>query len=217
MSGFDPMTDMTADQIAKLFTARDGTYLFARWGRPIVPVVFGTDDATLAIVKGAIEAVVVLAGHKMAETDPELGANLMMFFFRDWAELPVVPGLDRLVPDLANLCGRLADKDANQYRLFRFDPDGTIKAAFVFVRMDPALQMMDAGDLALCQAAEVICLWSDAAFAGTSPLARLDGQAVLRPDIAAVIRAGYARVMPAVARDPSHAYRLAARLKTAFV
>ncbi|MEL7181186.1 MAG: hypothetical protein AAFN63_15255, partial [Pseudomonadota bacterium] len=64
----------------QLFTRADGSYVFARWGRPIVPVVFGVDEASLAVFKGAIEAVVTLAAHQMAETDPELGANLMIFF-----------------------------------------------------------------------------------------------------------------------------------------
>jgi hypothetical protein len=35
---------------------------------------------------------------------------------------------------------------------------------------------------------------------------------ILRPEIVAVIRAGYDRVLPAVARDSSHALRLAARV-----
>lgn len=203
---------MTAQEVAALFTRADGTYLFARWGRPIVPVVFGVDDATLPVIKGAVEAVVTLARHKMAETDPELGANLMMFFFRDWAELPQVPGLDGLVPGLAALCDRLGAEGANQYRQFRFDPDGTIKAVFVFVRMDAGLSAMAAQDLALAQAVQMICLWSDRAFAKVSPLADLGGQVILRPDIAGVIAAGYDPVMPAVARDASHALRLAARL-----
>jgi len=69
---------MTTD-ISSFFTRGDGTYAFARWGRPIAPVVFGVDDATLAVFKGAIEAVATLANHTMAETDPELGANLMVF------------------------------------------------------------------------------------------------------------------------------------------
>ena len=64
---------------------------------------------------------------------------LMVFFFRDWEELPLVPKLDHLVPDLAPLCARLSGAGANQYRLFRFDADGAIKAAFVFLRMDTAL------------------------------------------------------------------------------
>ena len=78
------MTDTTLaplspEAVAALFTRADGQYLFARWGRPIVPVVFGVEDGTVSILKGAVEAVVALAGHQMAETDPELGANLMVF------------------------------------------------------------------------------------------------------------------------------------------
>ena len=126
---------MTPEEIEAHFTRSDGTFLFARWGRPIVPIVFGVDDATLSVVKGAVEAVVSLAGHEMAETDPELGANLMFFFFRDWDELPQVPDLDRLIPDLVPLVGRLKAADANQYRIFRFDEAGAIRASFVFLRI----------------------------------------------------------------------------------
>ena len=203
---------MQPDQVRQMFTRADGSYLFARWGRPIVPVVFGVEDATLATVKGAIEAVVTLAGHKMAETDPELGANLMIFFFRDWAELPQVPGLEGLIPDLGPLCARLAAEDAHTYRAFRFDADRAIRACFVFLRMAGPLAQMPAEDLALAQATQAICLWSDQAFANTSPLAVAQGRVILRPEIAALIRAAYAPVMPAVAQDPSHALRLAARM-----
>jgi hypothetical protein len=203
---------MQAEQVAALFTHSDGSYRFARWGRPIVPVVFGVDDATLSVVKGAIEAVVVLARHKLAELDPDLGANLMVFFLRDWQELPQVPGLDHLVPDLAALCRRLSDRQANQYRLFRFDPSGALKAAFVFLVMDEALSSMPAEDLALVQAVEIICLWSDTAFAKTAPLAQIGPRVILRPEIAEVIRVAYDPVLPAVATDASHALRIAARL-----
>ncbi len=203
---------MTPDMVEQLFTRRDGSYLCARWGRSIVPVVFGVDDATLSVVKGAIEAVVALAGHEMAEADPELGANLMLFFFSDWAELPEVPNLEKLVPDLGPLCARLRAAGANQYRAFRFDEKGAIKAAFVFLRMDDHLAAMPAEDLALAQAAQVILLWSDQAFAGSSPLARVGAGVILRPAIAGVIRAAYGVAMPAVARDASHALRIAARL-----
>ena len=98
---------MSPEEVEALFTRADGQYLFARWGRPIAPVVFGVEEGTLEIIKGACEAVVALAGHKMAETDPELGSNLMIFFFRDWAELLETPNLDKLVPDLAPLVARL--------------------------------------------------------------------------------------------------------------
>lgn len=204
---------MEPDQVQALFTRGDGQYLCARWGRPIVPVVFGVEDATLSVVKGALEAVVALAGHRMAETDPELGANLMIFFFRDWAELPEVPNLDRLVPGLAELCEKLAAAEANQYRIFRFDPEGAIRAAFVFVRMDAHLAAVPVETLALSQAVQVILLWSDRAFTDLSPLAKGDGGAVmLRPEIAGVIRAVYDPVLPGVAQDPAHALRVAARM-----
>lgn len=203
---------MDHDDIARCFTRADGGYLFARWGRPIVPVVFGVDDATLSVVKGALEAVVFMAGHKMAETDPELGANLLFFFFRDWEELAETPDLDRLVPDFEPLLERLKREDANQYRLFRFDENGAIKAVFVFVRMGAELSKVPAADLALAEAAQVMLLWSERAFVQTGPLGKAADQVVLRPDIAGLIKAAYDPVMPAVARDPSHALRLAARL-----
>jgi hypothetical protein len=205
---------MEPGAIEALFTRGDGQYLFARWGRPIVPVVFGVDDASLAVFKGAFEAVVTLAGHKMAETDPELGANLMVFAFRDWAELLEVPDLDRLVPELPALVARLEAAGANQYRIFRFEAQGAIKAAFVFLKMDDSLAAMEAETLALAQAVQTVLLWSDRAFDGTSPLARVGERVILRPEIGAVIRAGYDRVMPVMARDPAHALRLAARVPT---
>jgi hypothetical protein len=205
---------MGPGEIEALFTRSDGQYLFARWGRPIVPVVFGVDDASLAVFKGAFEAVVALAAHRMAETDPELGANLMVFCFREWGELLEVRDLGRLVPELAALVAKLEAGGANQYRIFRFDAAGAIKAAFVFLKMDAALAAMEAEALALAQAVQTVVLWSDRAFDGTAPLARAGDRVILRPEIGAVIRAGYDPVMPTVARDPSHALRLAARVST---
>ena len=204
---------MDASEIEKLFTRKDGSYLCARWGRPIVPVVFGVDDAAIGVLKGAFEAICVLTGHQMAETDPELGVNVMILFCRDWDELNGVPDLDRLVPELRGLVGRLIKADANQYRIFRFDNDGAIQACFIFLRMDDQLSDVPAETLALSQAVQSIVLWSDVAFADTSPLAMIDGNAVLRPDITGVIRAVYDPVMPAVAQDASHALRLSARLE----
>lgn len=203
---------MEVEAVAALFTRGEGEFLFARWGRPIVPVVFGVADATLPVVKGALEAVVALAGHRMAETDPEIGANLMIFFCRDWGELREVPDLDRLIPDLAALVGRLMAADANQYRIFRFDAAGAIRAAFVFLRMDADLAAVPAETLALSQAVQTILLWSDRAFQEASPLGRVGDSVILRPEIAALIRAAYDPVLPSATREPSHALRLAARI-----
>jgi hypothetical protein len=203
----------TPAEIEALFTRTDGTYLCARWGRPIAPVVFGVDDATLTIIKDALSAVATLAGHEMTDMDPELGSNLMVFFVRDWSELTETPNLDRLIPELAALVPRLENADANQYRFFRFDAAGGIKAAFVFIRMDDALSQVPAETLALSQAVQTILLWSDGAFTQTSPLAvTANGTALLKPEIVSVIRAVYTPVLPVTASDASHALRVAARV-----
>jgi hypothetical protein len=206
---------MTPQEVETLFTRHDGSYGFARWGRPIAPVVFGVEDATLQTVKGALEAVVTLVGHQMAETDPELGSNLMMFFFREWDELLAVPDLEHLIPDLKALVGRLQEADATQYRAFRFDNDGGIQAAFVFLRMNKAMNKIPAEALALGEAVQTIVTWGPQAFAEQSPLAVVpdSGATVLRPEIAAVIAAAYDRMMPVAAEDASHALRLFARLR----
>lgn len=203
---------MDPADIAAYFTRPDGTYLFARWERPIAPVVFGVDDATLGTVKGAIEAMVALAGHRMAETDPEQGANLLVFFFRDWDELLAIGDLGRLVEGLHLLVARLKAGGANQYRHFRFEETGAIRACIAFVRMDESLAETPAETIALGLAAQMILLWSDQAFAERSPLARASGTVVLRPEVAAVIRAAYDPVMPSAASGASHALRLAARV-----
>jgi hypothetical protein len=205
---------MDPKDIEAHFTRSDGSFLFARWGRPLSPIVFGVADETLSVVKGAFEAVCALSGHKMAETDPELGANVMVFFFRDWAELPEVPDLDRMIPDLKPLVERLEKADANQYRIFRFDEDGAIKACFIFLRMDKNLSAVPADTLALSQVVQSMLLWSDTAFKDRSPLGKVEnGAVILRPDIAGLLRAAYDPILPSMAQDPSHALRLFARLQ----
>lgn len=207
---------MTPDEIQPLFTRPDGSYFCARWGRPLSPIIFGVADETLAVFKGALEAVCALAGHQMAETDPELGANLMVFVFRDWDELREVPDLDRLIEGLDPLVDRLKAGGASQYRAFRFDEGGAIRACFLFLCMEGPLAEVPAESLALAQVVQAMLVWSDQAFATRSPLGRLEsGATVLRPEIAGVLRAAYDPVMPAVAQDPSHALRLSARLAAA--
>ncbi|MCU0910517.1 MAG: hypothetical protein MUE98_03970, partial [Rhodobacteraceae bacterium] len=202
-----------AGRIAAFFTRSDGSYLCARWGRALAPVVFGAADSSLPVIKGAIEAVAALAGHPISETDPELGANFMLFFLRDWAELREVPGLDRLIQGLGPLVDRLEAAGANQYRVFRFDAAGGIKACFSFVRMDDEMAQVPAETLALSAAVQAILLWSDTAFADRPAFVRgASGAVLLRPEIAGVIRAAYDPALPCVARDASHALRLAARI-----
>lgn len=187
---------MTQDDIARLFT-RDGNYMAARWGRPVAPVIFGLADDSLNIFRGALKAAYAHAGHPIAETDPEMGANLMLFFCRDWDELAGIPDLDKLT-DQPGLIARLKAQDANIYQIFRFDPDGAIRACLFFIRMSGPLA--DAHPAVL---AETLAVRSMLTFAQ---------EVQASTDLAQVIRAAYDPVMPDAATDPSHALRLAARL-----
>lgn len=201
------------EEIAACFTRPDGSYRFARWGRALAPVVFGVEESSLGVMRAGFEAIAALSGIGLLDTDPELGSNVMVFFCREWAELAEVPNLDQLVPDLHPLIARLEAGDAHHYRLFRFDSDGAIRACFVFLRATGVVAQMPAEQIALSEAVQVILLWSDQAFAARSPLALTsDGHAVLRPEVAGIIRAAYDPVLPAVAEDASHAMRLSARL-----
>ena len=190
------MSKMTAGEIEALFQRGDG-YFCARWGRPVAPVVFGLADESLAIFRNAISAVLRDIRHPLVETDPEMGANLMVFFLRDWAELREVPGLDDLTgqPDLVD---RLEAQAADQYRMFRFDPNGSIRACLVFIRMSGRLAEAHPGVLA-----ETIAVNAMLTFARE-----------VAPDsqIAELLRVAYDAALPVVAEDPSHALRLAARL-----
>ncbi|MFG6080007.1 hypothetical protein ACEUZ9_005253 [Paracoccus litorisediminis] len=186
-----------ADDIAALFT-RDGNYLCARWGRPVAPVIFGLSDETLAIFRDVTRAALVHAGHPQVETDPEMGANLMSFFVRDWDELAEIPDLDGLTGQ-QDLPQRLKAQTADQYRIFRFDSDGGIRACMTFVNMGGGLA--DAHPAGL---AEVMVMRALLTFAQDVTPSR---------ELADLIRVAYDPVLPVVARDQSHAMRLAARLQ----
>ncbi|NNU81268.1 hypothetical protein HMH01_12555 [Halovulum dunhuangense] len=206
---------MTPEKVESLFTRSDGSFQFARWARPLAPVVFGTDDASIGALKGAIRDVAALGDLRLVDTDPELGANLLIFFVSDWSELDGVAHLDRLVPDLSQLLDRLTQAGANQYRSFRFDADGAIRLCLIFLRYDADLAAVSARTLAVAQMAQSMLLWSDTAFRAESPVAVLakGGEAIVRPEVAALIRAAYDPVLPAASRTPAHAHRLAARAR----
>lgn len=191
------MDDWGAERIATLFT-RDGQYLCARWGRPVAPVIFGLADETLDIFRRVTGAALAHAGIPQAETDPEMGANMLGFFVRDWGELTDIPDLDWLTGQ-ADLSARLKSAAADQYRIFRFDADGGIRACITLVNMGGALAGAHPAQLA-----EALVMRALLTFArDVTP----------SPELAALIRAAYQPAMPLVVRDPSHALRLAARMR----
>ncbi|MEM8790500.1 MAG: hypothetical protein AAGE80_02695 [Pseudomonadota bacterium] len=207
-------TQTETDRVSALFTRSDESFRFARWGRALAPVVFGTNEEGIRIFEEALRSVAGLAGLKIDEIDAELGANFLVFFSRDWAELNEVPHLQKLIPDLSKLVTMLTASGANQYRIFGFDDTGAIKICITLLRYDADLQQVSAQTLAVSQSFQGLLLWSDHAFTKESPIALIDdGRCVVKPWYADVVRAAYDPVLPVAGSDPSLALRLAARLQ----
>lgn len=183
------------DDITALFTRPDGSFLCARWGRPVAPVIFGLADESLDIFRTAIRAGFAHAGHPVTETDPESGANLLIFVCRDWADLDGIPDLDRLT-GLEDMQARLTG--AEHYQIMRFEPSGAIRACLSFLRVGGTH-----ADSHPAQLAEMLAMRAMLSFAQ---------QITPSPELAGLIRAAYAPVLPDCSTDAAHAYRLAARM-----
>lgn len=216
----EPVTDQdligpepSPEWVESLFTRRDGSFAFRRWGRPIAPAIVGTDDKGCKIFEDAIRNVATLAGHDMQEIDAEFGANLLVFMVNQWEELEQAPNLVRLIPNLADLIGRLDQHGANQYRLFGFDDDGAIRLCIVLLRYDAELQAVSAGTLALGQAFQSMLMWSDTAFTQDSFMAVTpEGLCLIKPNYGHLLRASYDKRLPHHATDPAFSHRIAARM-----
>lgn len=206
-------SDYPSQRIARHFTGSDGVFRFARWEWPLAMMVAGTDDAGIEIFEAAVQEVADLAGLPVQDLDEEFGANLLVFFAKEWAELAPVPQLAKFLPNLADILARLERAGANQYRAFAFDGDGAIRACIVLLRYEAKMRKVSAQSLAVGQAVQSILLWSDTAFHAESPIGVLeDGICVVKPWHAALIRAAYDPTLPSSAEDPAFALRLAGRM-----
>jgi hypothetical protein len=217
------MTDETgtdgtdAERVEALFTRSEGAFRFARWARPLAPVIAGTDEKGEATFTEALKAVAGLGGLDIVEEDPELGRNFIVVFTGRWAALNDIPALQQLVPDLEKLTSVLAGAGANQYRIYDFDDEGAIRLCITLLCFDEDLAKMPAQALAANQSVQAMLLWSDTAFMGESPVqpSPLGTRAEVTPFYRALIRAAYAEDMPASSEDPALAARLAARMQDA--
>jgi hypothetical protein len=203
-----------ATRIAALLTRAGGAFRFARWGRPLAPVIYGTNDEGIRIFEQGLRSVSTLAGLETIEIDPELGANFLVFFVAEWSELTAVPQLEKLIPGVGKLATTLATEGANQYRVFGFDDQGAIRVCITLLRYDDALKRVSAQTLAVSQSLMGILLWSRHAFDSESPvaLAAGTGLCVVKPWHASMIRAAYDPVIPSASAEPALALRLAARV-----
>lgn len=206
------MTNIAHDP-AILFTAPDQTYHFARWGRPLAPVVFGVGDESLPHLKEAIAMTVGISGGTLAETDPELGANFMWFFCRDWAELKEVPNLDQLIPNFDHLIEALTLQKATRYRSFGFDAEGAVQLCVVLIRVDAATERLSLQTLGTSETFQSLLTFGENAFDAVSPIAMIKANnlCIVKPEYAAVVRAAYDPALPHATQDASHALRVSAR------
>ncbi|MEM1346337.1 MAG: hypothetical protein AAGI34_17375 [Pseudomonadota bacterium] len=212
----DPEPEPTnePDALTALFTRSEGDFRFARWGRALAPVIYGTDDAGVALFETGLARVATLAGLPIQDLDPELGANFMVFFVQRWPDLKGIPHLERLIPDLAKLVDMLGATGANQYRIFGFDDAGAIRICLTLIRYDDDLQSIPGAAVAVHQSLLGMLLWSDTAFLGESPVARLDnGECVVKPWYGRLLQAAYDPTLPDTADDPAFAWRLAGRMQ----
>ena len=161
---------MSDNPVQSLFL-RDGKYHFSRWAKPLSPVIFGVDDSSLIAIKEAFSDVLSLTPLELSDFDPNLGANLLMFFCSKWDELSTIPNLNKLIPNLSDLLETLDQNQANQYRTFSFSRDGAINFVVVLLKYDLELSSVSVQTLAVGQMFQSILLWSPEAFRDYSPIA----------------------------------------------
>ena len=205
---------MSDVEISQLFV-RDGKYRFSRWSKPISPVVFGVDDSSLIAIKATFSSVISLTPLYLSDLDPDLGANLLVFFCSDWIELKTIPNLNKLIPNLATLVATLDENGANQYRSFAFTAAGAINVSVLLLKYDSELSSVSVQTLATSQMLQSILLWSPDAFKDESPIAivKTNNMCVIKPFYVALVKAAYDHVLPDYSEDSSHALRLQSRLK----
>lgn len=208
-----------AERIQRLFGGDQ--FKFARWGGPIAPVVIGLDEKGAKLFEEAIGAVAEVAGAKIGEIDPEMGANFMVYIMSDWAHAALAPNLPNFLPDLPKLIERLTEANANRYRVFAFDDQGAIRAAITLLRYDEQMQAAPVDYIALTEAALGMLVFDEAGVMNDRPvvMARFedaegdsDARAILTPWHAMLLKASYDPAIPAGSKDPTLAMRLAARI-----
>lgn len=210
--------EVLESKIAPLFTRPDGTFQFARWGRAIVPSIFGLNEEGSAVFLRALRSIAVLSNVPISDKDQDLGANFLVFFVREWDDLRKVPDLDKLLPNLEVVVERLEASGSNQYRFFSFEEDtGAIRACLTLLRYDDGLKQVSAQTLAISQCLQAMLVWSETAFATESPITfigKAGGDCVVKPWFATLLEAAYDPVLPLNSQDPSLALRIAARMQT---
>ena len=205
-----------AERIQRLFGG--DAFKFARWGGPLAPMIVGLDDKGCRLFEEAIAAVAEVAGAKIDEIDPEMGANMQIYVMGDWGHALRIPNLPNFLPNLQDLVARLNEANANRYRVFAFDDAGAIRASITLLRYDEQMQEAPVDYIALTEAALAMLVYDEAGAAEDRPIvmAKFEDEdaarAVMHPWHARLLQAAYDPAIPAGSSEPSLAMRLAARI-----
>jgi hypothetical protein len=205
---------MTPDEIRTYFSTPNQGYFFARWNRPIVPVVFGDHCLEPDLLKAALGRLGELTGQPVDLAAPASSMNYGTLVVRDWRDLTDMPGVPRLMPNLAKLAAQLEAEGANQYRVFQRDWRGGIKRCFAAIRTGTGrFADLTPESMALRQVTLSFLQWSipgivKVGLVGPGP----DGRDDLKPQTAALLKAAYDPALPTSSKDPRHAEALAARM-----
>lgn len=188
-------------------------FRFARWGRPLAPVVLGLDEESAEAARAAVVEAAEAAGVGAVDEDPDLEANFLICVCEKWSQLKSISGLDRLIPDLERLLTLLSAVGANQYRIFRVAPEEGISFAVTLVRFDESVAGLSAQAIGATQAAHGLLMWSDEAFAEDAPVAiNRSGRGVIKTFHAKLLKAAYGEDAPSTSEDPNLADQLAAAM-----
>lgn len=193
-------------------------FKFARWGGAICPIVVGLDEKGARLFEEAISAVADLAGAKMEEIDPEMGANMFIYVLSDWSNAALAPNLGNFIPDLPALVERLTEANANRYRVFAFDDQGAIRASITMLRYDEQMQEAPVDYIALTEAMLAMLVFDERGVSEDRPVVMAkfedddEARAILNPWHGRLLKAAYDPTIPAGSKDPALAMRLAARI-----
>lgn len=205
---------MTPDDIRTYFARAGGQYQFARWNRPIVPVVFGDHCLDPGLLREALVRLSGITGHPVDLEAPPSAMTYGTLVVREWRDLAATPGAGKAMPGLAKLGAEAERQGGNQFRTFQRDWRGGIKRCVAVIRTAAGrFDDLTPESMALRQAALSFLHWS---IPGVVKLRLVmpgpDGVDDLKPEVVALLRAAYDPAMPVSSRDPRHADQLAERM-----
>lgn len=206
---------MTPDDIANLFTDKNGSFHFARWSLPISPMVFGDGAIDLETMRTGFAQVSALSGMRLAEKGQEGVFNCAFWFVKDWRDLLDLPGLGAALGTAADTIKKLQEGNFLQRRSYQYDKvTGGLTGVTTLLCMQGKLAAMEPAELALRQAVMASLRWSIRGLIKEGRPERTSPYDIT-PDQRAILSVAYAPNLPDASRDRTFAWDLAKRISAA--